>query len=383
MGRTLEEIRCEIDRENTVILEAFLRRMDLSREVAAYKKSVGRAVLDAAREREVLADIAMKTPEDRRRESRALFSRIMQISREAQVKEMAGENPYRAWLSETAEASPLLLPSYAKVACQGTEGAYSQKAAEHLFDCPQIHYEKQFEGAFAAIESGECDYAVLPIENSTAGSVNRVYDLMLQNNFYILKSYRMSIGHYLLARKGTQIGDIKRIISHEQALAQCAATLHRICPNVTLEAVSNTAAAARAVAESGEAGLASLGSRECAALYGLDILADRLHDEAGNTTRFICIAKKPAILPGADRVSLMMTLPHRAGALYEVLSIVDSYGVSLEKLESRPLPDREFEFKFYFDLRIPAVHPHLPELLLLLEGASEEFRVLGAYSELV
>ena len=383
MARSLDELRVEIDRENTVILEAFLRRMELSREVAEVKRETGKPIFDGARERAILASIAERTPLDYKRETRALFSRVMQLSREAQTRELDLARPYRTYFASIAESSPELLPSYAKVACQGTAGAYSQKAAEKLFDCPQISFYPEFESTFEALERGKVAYAVLPIENSTAGSVNRVYDLLQKYDCHIVKSYRMSIGHYLMAKSGVALSEITRILSHEQALAQCASTLARLCPNARLESVSNTAAAAQAVATSADRTVASLGSRECSELYGLTILAEGLHDAANNTTRFICVSKKPIILPGADRVSLMLTLPHRAGALYEALSIVDGYGVSLEKLESRPLPGRDFEFKFYFDLRIAAVRPDLPDLLSALSGVSEDFRFLGAYCEMV
>ncbi len=383
MARSLEELRVEIDRENQIILESFLRRMELAREVAEAKREIGKPIFDAARERAILATIAERTPIDYKRESRALFSRLMQLSREAQTRELDVARPLRTYFASIAEDSPELLPSYVNVACQGTAGAYSQKAAEKIFDCPQIRFYPEFESTFEALERGEVSYAVLPIENSTAGSVNRVYDLLQKHDCHIVKSYRMSIGHYLMAKQGVALSEITKILSHEQALNQCASTLRALCPNAHLVSVSNTAAAAKEVAESEERGVASLGSRECSELYGLSVLADHLHDAANNTTRFICISKKAQILPGADRVSLMLTLPHRAGALYEALSIVDGYGVSLEKLESRPLPGRDFEFKFYFDLRIPAVRHDLPDLLSALAGVSEDFRFLGAYSELV
>ena len=383
MARDLGELRKEIDRENTVILEAFMRRMALSREVAESKRESGKPIFDGEREREILSAIAERTPMEYRRESRALFARIMQLSREAQARELDAARAWRIRFASMAESSLELLPSYAAVACQGTVGAYSQKAAEHLFDCPKISFYPEFESTFAALDRGECAFAVLPIENSTAGSVNRVYDLLQKHDCYVVRSFRMIISHCLMAKQGVALSEITRILSHEQALSQCASSLHTLCPNARLQSVSNTAAAAREVSESDDRTLAALGSHDCTTLYGLSILADHLHDAANNMTRFICVSKKPEILPGADRVSLMLTLPHRAGALYEALSIVDGYGVSLEKLESRPIPGRDFEFKFYFDLRSPAARPDLPDLLAALAAVSEEFRFLGAYSELV
>ena len=224
------------------------------------------------------------------------------------------------------------------------------------------------------------DYGVLPIENSTAGSVKRVYDLMVDHNLYIVRSMRVKIDHNLLAKPGTKLSDIKEIFSHEQAIDQSAAFL-RTFKNVKITVVANTAVAAKMVAESDRTDIAAISSRSCAELYGLSVLADSVQDKSNNYTRFICVAKNPEIYPGADRTSIMLVTPHKPGALYNILSKINALGLNLLKLESRPLPEREFEFMFYFDIEASAYSPELTELISELDAGSEEFKYLGTYAE--
>ena len=214
---------------------------------------------------------------------------------------------------------------------------------------------------------------MLPLENSTAGSVNAVYDLMTQHNFRIVRSVRIKVDHNLLANPGAKLENIREIYSHEQAISQCAHFLQGF-PNVKVIRCENTAVAARMVAES---------SRACRELYGLDCLAASVQDQGNNFTRFICIAKNLEIYPGADRTSLMMVLPHHPGSLYKVLSRFNALGVNMNKLESRPMPDRNFEFMFYFDLETSVYAPQFTQLMGELPELCEEFTYLGSYSEVV
>ena len=262
------------------------------------------------------------------------------------------------------------------------EGAYSQLACDRLFRRPNVFYFASFEAVFTAIEKGLCRYGVIPLENSTAGSVNVVYDLMQKHNFRIVRSVRLKVDHNLLAKPGTKLADIREIYSHEQAISQCGAFLARH-PEITVIRCENTAAAAKRVAESGDPGAAALASRACAELYGLACLADAVQDRGSNFTRFICIAKDLEIYPGADRTSLMMVLPHRPGSLYQVLSRFYALGINLNKLESRPMPERNFEFMFYFDLETSVYAPRFRQLMGELPALCEEFSYLGSYSEVV
>jgi chorismate mutase/prephenate dehydratase len=268
------------------------------------------------------------------------------------------------------------------VACQGVEGAYSQIACEKIFKSPSIMYFKNFDGVFNAIEQGLCKYGILPIENSTAGSVNKVYDLMIKHNFSIVRTFRLKIDHNLLAKPGTKLSDIRTIYSHEQALNQCSEFLSTL-PGVKVIPVENTAVAAQMVSNSTDNTIAALSSRACATLYGLSTLASSVQDKDNNRTRFICISKELEIYPGADRTSVMMVLPHRPGSLYSVMARLNTLGINLTKLESRPLPDREFEFMFYFDLEISIYSEEFIELICELDEFCEEFKYLGSYSEVI
>ena len=233
-----------------------------------------------------------------------------------------------------------------------------------------------------AVRDGFCEFGVLPIENSTAGSVNAVYDLMMRHHFHIVRSVRVKIDHNLLARPGAKLSGIREIYSHEQALSQCAQFLSSL-PGVKVIPCENTALAAKLVAESGRDDAAALSTRACERLYGLECLAPSVQDTANNYTRFICIARDLEIYPGADRTSLMMTLRHEPGSLYKVLSRFYALGINLNKLESRPLPERSFEFMFYFDLENPVYDPAFRQLVSELGDISEEYTYLGSYSEVI
>ena len=262
------------------------------------------------------------------------------------------------------------------------EGAYSEQACEKLFKRPNTFFFSSFEAVFSAIEKGLCRYGVLPLENSTAGSVNAVYDLMMRHNFRIVRSVRIKVDHNLLADPGAKIENIREIYSHEQAISQCAHFLQGL-PNVKVIRCENTAVAARMVAESGRSDVAALSSRACMDLYGLENLAASVQDQGNNFTRFICIAKDLEIYPGADRTSLMVVLPHRPGSLYQVLSRFYALGVNLNKLESRPIPERNFEFMFYFDLETSVYAPQFTQLMGELPELCEDFSYLGSYSEVI
>jgi chorismate mutase/prephenate dehydratase len=262
------------------------------------------------------------------------------------------------------------------------EGAYSQLACEKIFRYPSITYFRTFADVFSAIESGQCRYGILPIENSLAGSVNSVYDQMIRHHCYIVRSARIRIDHTLLALPGAKPDQIREVCSHEQAIQQCSAFL-AAHPEWHVNVCSNTAAAARMVRDSGRADMAAISSAHCAPLYGLDILASGIQNNSNNHTRFICISKKPEIFPGASRTSLMLVLPDRPGALYQLLSRFNAQGINLTKLESRPIPGRDFEFMFYFDLDVSVASPSFARLIEELDATLDQFTYLGSYSEVI
>ena len=243
-------------------------------------------------------------------------------------------------------------------------------------------YFNSFEGVFNAVEKGLCQYGILPIENSSYGSVGAVYDLMQNYNFHIAKGIRLRISHNLMAKPGTTLSDVKEIFSHEQALGQCGDFLKEL-KDVKVTVVENTAIAAKMVAESDRDDVAAICSKECADLYGLDVLKKQIQLSDNNYTRFICISKKMEIYPGSNKISLILSLPHTPRSLYLAISKFAALGINLTKLESRPIPGSDFEFMFYFDLDASVYSPELINLLSEMESQPETFVFLGCYTEVI
>ena len=378
----LDELRLDIDKIDNEMIRLFSERMDVAAQIGAYKKENGLPVFDPKRERDKLRELASRMPEDKREYVYCLYSLIFELSRCSQNRIMNSDRGMSNLIRRALEETSPMLPNAPTVACQGVEGAYSQIACERVFSNPGIFYFSNFEAVFTAIENGFCRYGVIPLENSTAGSVNKVYDLMQEHKFSIVRSVRIKVDHNLLASKGAKLEDIKEIYSHEQAISQCSDFLRGL-EGVQVIACENTAAAAKMVAESGRKDIAALSSRSCASLYGLDCLAESVQDMGNNYTRFICISKDLEIYPGADRTSLMMVIPHTPGSLYKVLSRFYALGLNLNKLESRPIPDRNFEFMFYFDLEVPVYSPNFLQMMDELKDLSDKFSYLGSYSEVV
>ena len=379
----LQELRSKIDEIDAQLTKLFEARMDVAAEIGAWKRENHMPVLDAARERDKLNAIAAGSREDMQTYTQMLYSMIFELSRSHQSDLTRTPSSLRHEVEQAIEGTQRLFPTSPIIACQGTEGAYSQIAGTRMFKSPKIMYFKSFDSVFSAIESGFCQYGILPIENSSAGSVKKVYDLMLRHKFYVVRSCRLKIDHNLLAAPGVKKEDIREIFSHQQALDQCAGYLEQFGPDVKITRCENTAMAAEAVAKSGRRDIAAIASYDCASLYGLKCLESDIQDRGNNYTRFICISKKLEIYPGANRTTVMMTLPHRPGSLCRALSRFYSLGINITKLESRPLPERDFQFMFYFDLETSVYSGEFGRMIDDLDSISEEFRYLGSYSEVI
>ncbi len=377
-----EEYRKKIDEIDDKLIGLFSERMKVAADIAAFKKENGLPVYDPIREREKLISVIENSPEETRDYAPLLYSLIFELSRSYQNRIIGVDTELTEKIEKAIEETPKLFPEYAAVACQGVEGANSQLACDRLFKNANVMYFSSFAAVFTAIEKGLCRYGVIPVENSTAGTVNTVYDLMMDHKFYIVRSIRLKVDHNLLAKPGTRLSDIKEIYSHEQAISQCSEFL-RTLQGVKIVPCENTAIAAKRVSESDDKGLAALSSRMCMRYYGLDCLKENVQNTDNNYTRFICISKQLEIYPGADRTSLMAVLPHEPGSLYRMLSRLYALGINLNKLESRPLPGRDFEFMFYFDLDAPVYSPKFRQLIGELPKACESFTYLGSYSEVI
>ena len=378
---SLDELREQINQVDDQLSQLFARRMALSAEVAEQKRETGAPVFDPSRERAVVARLTEGMDDERSLDVKLLYNTIFDLSRARQQHLLCQKSDMAQRIHRAIEQTPPLFPKKAVVACQGVEGGYGQQAADKLFSMPSLMYCKRFEAVFQAIQNGLCQYGVLPVENSSFGTVGEVYDLMRRYRFSIVRSVRLKINHRLLALPGTKLTDIREVISHEQALGQCSEFLKTL-KDVKLTVCENTAAAAQRVALSGRSDVAALASPECAALYGLSALDVRVSNSDSNFTRFICIARELEVYPGANRMSLMLNVEHKSGALYRMIARFAALGLNLTKLESRPIAGTDFEFLFYVDLDASAYDPAALGLLSELDAGPELISFLGAYQEL-
>jgi len=347
---SLEKYRDEIDTIDDELVQLFNKRMDIVAKVSEYKNIHNLPTLDKGREDAKCLNLSRKIPEHLSSYIYPLYDTLFEISRNYQHKFKVTESPLYQEIKVAIENTPKMLKKNPVVACQGIEGSYSGLASRKLFKYPDIQYFKSFDGVFSAIKNGFCEYGVVPLENSTAGSVNEVYDLLLSNDFKIVKSMRLKVDHNLASKYNIPLSEIKEIISHPQALAQCSDLIKSLGEDIIVTTCENTAMAAKIVSESKKKDIAAICSFNSVTQYGLKCLARDIQNQTNNYTRFICIAKNLEIYPGADKTSIMAVLPHVPGALYKVLAKFNALGINLQKLESRPIPDKDFEFKFYFDL---------------------------------
>ena len=375
----LSEIREKINAVDDQLLDLFLQRMDLSEEVAAYKNEHHQPILNKQREREILAKVAEKSG-DRERFSYHLFSTIFELSRSRQAELITAPTKVEAQVKASLAAGGEVFPQTGLVACQGVEGANSQVACDRLLPRGNIVYVKSFEAVFSAVESGLCKCGVVPIENSSNGSVRAIYDLIQRKKFSIVRSTRLCIRHELLALPGVKMDDITEIYSHEQAIGQCSKFLNGL-GGVRVIPCDNTAMAAKMVADSGSRHAAAISSHPCAALYGLQCVNDAIQDSDNNYTRFICITKDPVIYAGANRISLIIACDNKPGALYEILSKLAALGINMTKLESCPVTGRNFEFIFFLELEASVHEPGVLPMLEELERSCANFQFLGSYAE--
>lgn len=376
----IKKLRDEINNIDDELVSIFQNRMKIAGQIAEYKKENRLPVSDRTREREVLHRLTGEVSPELAVYAKSLYNTLFDLSKTYQTSIIRPESRLTKEIKSALESTEQLFPERAIVACQGTEGAYSQFACDRTFKYPSIMYVDSFESVFKAVERGLCRYGILPLENSTAGSVTAVYELMQKYKFYIVGSTRLCIGHSLLSNEGASLMTVKEIFSHEQALNQCSEFLSKL-EGVKITVCENTASAAKAVADSGRTDAAAICSPDCAELYNLTEIRSGISNTENNYTRFICISKNIEIYPGANRTSLMARLPHKPGSLYNMISRFASLDINLTKLESRPVPGSDFEFMFYFDVDASVYSPELAELIAQLENEIPELVYLGSYNE--
>ena len=382
MSNVLKNSRGEIDRIDHEILNLFNERMKIAREIGESKRDHNLPIENPQREREILVRLRSEAQKGLEDSTCMLFRTLFELSKAEQRRIVSQESSLNRQFLESLQNTPELFPKSARVGCCGIPGAYAQVAADRLFSLADITYFNSFKAVFQAVEQGLCRYGVLPVENSTAGTVAAVCDLMRGHNFSIVRSIRLPICHALLVNPETRLSNIKEVFSHEHALKQCSNYLEKYLPDAKLTSCATTAQAARLVAESGRSDAAAIGDISCVDHYHLTALSSSIQDSDYNYTRFICISKTPEIYPGADRISIMTTLPHQPGALNSLLERFSLLGLNLCKLESRPIPGRNFEYMFYFDFEATVSDPDVRALLTALSLENEEFVFLGNYREI-
>jgi len=381
----LANLRNEIDRVDDALAPLLAQRMELAAQVAQAKMVDGAQVHHPAREEEVLQRICKNAPEDLHKSLNMIYRTVFLANRARQHKLMVEATETSSLRQELATAlasgqgDPW--PVGAGVACQGIEGAFSHIAARNMFEQPRLLSMHEFEMVFRAVEQGLCKFGVLPIENTTYGSVMRVYDLLRKHNCSIVRAIRLPVRHCLLSNE-LYLKDITEIWSHEQALRQCQDFINKLGDRVTTHVCDNTAIAAKKVADEDKPGQAVISSEECAEIYGLNVLKKDIHDRSDNQTRFICITRQPMIPPQANKCSVLISLPHRTGALAEILQMIAAMGINLTKLTNLPVLGNALDAVFYLDMEYDVTSPDYPIMLEKLACHCEELKVLGSYEEI-
>ena len=377
----LDLLRGSIDEVDRQIVSLFERRMAITQQVGEYKKGVGMPVMDAAREREVIAKkLACLTNQELRTDVTLLYETIMGISRRQQRKLVQeGESPIYARVRESIASArqPVAAP---RVVYQGEPGAYSEMAAMNFFgeDIRAVGL-KQFEDVFAAIKSGSADYGVLPIENTTSGAIRQIYDLLTEYECYMVGETTVRVTHCLMALPGATMEGIRSVYSHEQGLFQSEGFLNEH-PDWKRVPQDDTAGSALMVAKSGDLTKAAICSKRSAELYGLEILAEGINNNLMNTTRFVVVSPKMELREGRDKVCTCFRVPHQSGSLHEILTIFAVHGLNMVRLESRPVQGHNFEYMFFLEFSGDLLDPVMPAVLRELTQSTDGFRVFGNFA---
>ena len=366
--KNLDELREEIDKIDTQLAELLKKRLSASRGVAEFKATNNLPIYHKGREDNILASFSEKFSKEEAPFARAFLKGTIRQSRE-----------YQYYLNRTTinETSNELTPSI--VYYPGPLGSHSAICAKELYPDANLCACNSFSDVFERINSDESSIGVLPIDNSTAGTVGDVYDLLIKNDLSIVRATSRSISHFLLAPKGATLSDIKQVYSHPQALAQCSGYVKNN-GFIAIEA-SNTATAAEYVANLGNKHIGAIASENAATLYGLDIIAESINDENTNQTRFICISKTPCATVTANKMSLAFDLPNEPGALADVLAIFSDSCINLTKILSRPIPAKPWEYTFYLDCVYTPESNYLSGLLTHLRAEFPSVKLLGIYHE--
>lgn len=369
----LTELRSQIDEIDNEILKLFLKRMNICRDVAEYKKVNNLSVMQGGREQQIIERIRNNSPEGLKDGATMLFRNIMDISKCIQNMELQCN-------SQLSVPQPFVPEKISKIACQGTAGAYSEAACKKLFGNKPVVFHHAFEDIFNAVENGEADCGILPLDNSTIGTISETYNLMAKHSFNICSLIRVEITHCLATVKGASLDSIKYVYSKAEALSQCSELIKN--RGLVRREYANTALSAEFVKEKNDPSIACICSKSCAELYGLEIISDRIADAYPNYTRFICFSKNYMSPESADMISVCVSIPNTPGSLYRMLTKFSVAGLNLTKIESQNIAGSDFEVLFYLDFKGSCTDPKVVSLLHDLENEMTFFRFLGSFKEI-
>lgn len=372
----LKECRNRLDQIDRQIVELFEQRMQVCEDVAMYKMNTGKEVYDGEREQQKLQAVEqMAHGEFNRTAVRELFSQMMTISRRYQYR-LLTENGGQAELGFEQVAK--LDKQHVRVVHQGVEGAYSHEAALRYFGRgADVYHVPLFQDAMQAVQQGDADYAVLPIENSSAGAVIDNYDLLIRYRNYIVAEIFIPVSHALLARPEAVLSDIRTVYSHPQALMQCSRFLNeKGWRQISCE---NTAVAAKKVVEDNDCSQAAVASETAGQIYGLKVIQAAVQNNRENTTRFIILSRKALYRKDAGKISISFELPHRSGSLYNILGNFIFNNVNMMMIESRPIPGRNWEYRFFVDIEGNLDDAGIKNALRGIASESRNMRILGNY----
>ena len=372
----LLECRNKLDVIDKKIVKLFEERMDICGKVAETKIASGKAVYDAEREKQKLDAVsAMADSEFNQVAVRELFSQMMSISRKYQYSILAEHGRAMKLGFERLDQLPM---ESVRVVHQGVEGAYSHAAAIQYFgEKAEIYHVARFEDAMKEVQLGNADYAVMPIENSSAGAVIDMYDLLTRYDNYIVAETFLPVNHALLGVPGAKLSDVKTVFSHPQALMQCSAFLND--NGLKQISVENTAVAAKRVVEEGDKSQAAIASEIAGKLYGLELLKPFIQNNQGNTTRFVILANRKVYQKDAGKISLCFELPHTSGSLYNMLGNFIFNHVNMMMIESRPIPGKNWEYRFFVDIEGNLQDAGVKNALRGIGAEAQNFKILGNY----
>lgn len=373
----LKELREQIDEIDRQIVQLYEERMEISAQVAEYKIDTGKKVFDKEREEEKLRKVKALTHNDfNSLGAEELFEQIMSMSRKLQYQLLtergsSGRLPFIGVERLTAENARVVFP--------GAEGAYTQEAMQRYFgkDVNSFHVDT-FRDAMTAIDEGSADYAVLPIENSTAGVVSEIYDMLVEFENYIVGEQIIKIEHCLMALPGTEISDIQTIYSHPQSLMQSQKYLagHASWRQIGM---ANNAFAARKVAGDKDRTQAAIAGAHAAETYGLTVLEKGVNQSDSNSTRFIIVTNQKIFRKDAGKVSICFEVPHKSGSLYHMLSHFIYNNLNMNRIESRPIEDRNWEYRFFIDFEGNLADSAVKNALRGLRDEARNMKILGNY----